>query len=174
MQPGQCVLSVCMYACTCAVRGMRSNHLLSLPQVTHPYTHRHGIQIRKKHLKSRTDWCGVFQPQNPITKHEQTLVSFENNASLWGQNQSSFGKNPRLLFGKCCERLPDTWITVMGMTLFIAWGTGWSCKGVPSDQDRSMLCHDEWAEGTPSINSPTPLFLSMQTLLYNPLYAYIL
>lgn len=95
---------VCMYACTCAVRGMRSNHLLSLPQVTHPYTHSHGIHKNKKASKSRTDLCGLFQPQNPITKHEQTLVCFENNASLWSENQSSFGKNPCLLFGKCRGR----------------------------------------------------------------------
>lgn len=42
---------------------------------------------------------------------------------------------------------------------------------MPSARSHGMFCHDEWPEGTPLINSPTPLFLSQQTNFF--IYFYI-
>lgn len=157
-----CVCLYLLYACTCALRceeweAIISFHYLKSHTHIHPPT---AYSNTKKSIEKqkRLVWC--------VSTTKPHYKAWANTSLLWKQHLTvkrepkQFWKKSSLAVWKnvvATKRLPDT---VMGKTLFTASKTGWSGEGVPSDRGHGMFCHDEWPEGTPLINSPTPLFLS--------------
>lgn len=152
-----CLWYACRHMC-CKIWARNQKQWSPFTTLSLPQTRLSEIQKKQK----RSVWS--VSTTNPIMKHEQT-------------NLHCAAVSERTL-SRCLEKCGGHWETVFGEWLcFVHAEQGGSAKGSPVTEVAVcvMLCHDEWAEGTPFINS---LSLSLSfalcklNLLYNPMYLY--